>query len=267
MTLKAILFDFNGVIINDEPIHEELIADLLLGENLRSQPGEFAEICLGRSDRACIWELLSRRGRVLSENDLDRLIAKKSVAYTAKLSAMEELPSYPGLAELIEKFSQAELKLAVVSGALRSEVELVLERLNLRQYFPIIVAGDDITTSKPKPDGYLLAVKQLNQAYPDLALEPENCLAIEDTFAGIQAAKAAGISVVGVAHTYPFHMLQRQANWAIDYLSDLELERVRSIIAGEGEPLLQEEQPMQEPETSEGDSELLASEDDSSSNA
>jgi len=251
MTLKAILFDFNGVIINDESIHEELLAELLLGENLRAQPGEFAEICLGRSDRACIWELLSRRGRVLSEKDLDRLLEKKSTAYKAKLTAMEELPSYAGLTELIEKFSAADLKLAVVSGALRSEVELVLERLGLRQYFPVIVAGDDITTSKPKPDGYLLAVEQLNQANPDLALQPENCLAIEDTFAGIQAAKAAGISVVGVAHTYPFHMLQRQANWAIDYLSDLEVERVRSILAGEGEPLLPEDEPEPEIEATE----------------
>ena len=260
MTLKAILFDFNGVIINDEPIHEELIGDLLLGENLRSQPGEFAAICLGRSDRACIKELLSRRGRVLSEADLDRLLAKKSAAYKAKLAAMEELPSYPGLTELIEKFSEADLKLAVVSGALRGEVELVLERLNLRQYFPIIVAGDDITTSKPEPDGYQLAVKQINQANPGLALQPDNCLAIEDTFAGIQAAKAAGISVVGVAHTYPFHMLQRQANWAIDYLSDLELERVRSIIAGEGEPVLPE-QPAQEIEASEVEPEATTSRD------
>lgn len=264
MTLKAILFDFNGVIINDEPIHEALIAELLLGENLRSQPGEFAEICLGRSDRACIGELLSRRGRVPSEKDLDRLLAQKSVAYKAKLDGMAALPSYPGVKELIEKFSEADLKLAVVSGALRSEVELVLDRLNLRQYFPIIVAGDDVTTSKPKPDGYLLAVQQLNQAYPDLALQPENCLAIEDTFAGIQAAKAAGISVVGVAHTYPFHMLQRQANWAIDYLSDLELERVRSIIAGEGEPLLPEDQPAPEAEATEAESEAPARGDDTS---
>ncbi len=264
MTLKAILFDFNGVIINDEPIHEELIADLLLGENLRSQPGEFAEICLGRSDRACIWELLSRRGRVLSEADLDRLLANKSTAYKAKLAAIEELPSYPGLEELIEKFSEADLKLAVVSGALRSEVELVLDRLNLRRYFPIIVTGDDITTSKPKPDGYLLAVKQLNQANPDLDLQPENCLAIEDTFAGIQAAKAAGISVVGVAHTYPFHMLQRQANWAIDYLRDLELDRVCSIIAGEGEPTIPEEQPPQEMEASEMEPEAVIGSDSNS---
>jgi beta-phosphoglucomutase len=240
MTLKAILFDFNGVIINDEPIHEILLGDLLLGENLLAQPGEFAELCLGRSDRACITDLLTRRGRIVRERDLERLLAQKSLAYQAKLNELTTLPTYPGLTELIERCLAADLSLAVVSGALRCEVELVLGRLGIRDRFSVIVAGDDITTSKPEPNGYLLAVERLNQAEPTLDLKPENCLAIEDTFPGIQAAKAAGISVVGVAHSYPFHMIQRQANWTIDYLSDLELDRICSILAGKGEPALVE---------------------------
>ncbi|HEY9805293.1 MAG TPA: HAD family phosphatase, partial [Candidatus Obscuribacterales bacterium] len=82
---------------------------------------------------------------------------------------------------------------------------------------------------KPEPDGYLLAVERLNQQHPELNLQASECLAIEDTPAGIQAAKRAGIPVVGVANTYPFHMMQRQANWAVDYLSDLELERVQQV--------------------------------------
>ncbi len=65
MSLKAVLFDFNGVIINDEPLHEQLIEQILLGENLRSQPGEFRKVCLGRSDRVCLKELLTNRGRVI----------------------------------------------------------------------------------------------------------------------------------------------------------------------------------------------------------
>ncbi|WP_263975358.1 HAD family hydrolase [Leptolyngbya sp. 7M] len=74
--------------------------------------------------------------------------------------------------------------------------------------------------------------------YPSLNLKPAECLAIEDTPAGIQAAKAAGMQVVGVANSYPFHMMQRQANWAVDYLSDLEFERVRQVFAGE-KPLVE----------------------------
>lgn len=77
MTLKAVLFDFNGIIINDEAIHEKLIAQILIEENLRSKPGEYRQVCLGRSDRACIVELLSRRGRVVTESYLTQLIAAK----------------------------------------------------------------------------------------------------------------------------------------------------------------------------------------------
>jgi beta-phosphoglucomutase len=157
------------------------------------------------------------------------LMVRKARAYQRQLEGLEKLPIYPGLADLMFNLRAAQLKLAVVSGALRSEVELVLQKSQLAAYFSLVVAGDDITASKPEPDGYLLAVERLNQQHPELNLQPSECLAIEDTPAGIQAAKRAGIPVVGVANTYPFHMMQRQANWAVDYLSDLELERVQQV--------------------------------------
>ena len=229
MTLKAVLFDFNGVIINDEPIHQQLIEQLLIEENLRPKPGEFRQVCLGRSDRACLTELLTRRGRVVNERYLMELMVRKARAYQHHLESLSKLPLYPGLEDLIFKLRASKIKLAVVSGALHAEVETVLNRSQLAQFFSVIVAGDDLTASKPEPDGYLLAVERLNQKFPELCLQPAECLAIEDTPAGIQAAKQAGIPVVGVANTYPLHMLQRQANWAIDYLLDLELERVQQV--------------------------------------
>ncbi|WP_448562269.1 HAD family hydrolase [Trichothermofontia sp.] len=229
MVLKAVLFDFNGVIINDESLHEQLIDQILLEENLRPKPGEFRQLCLGRSDRACLREILAQRGRVVSESYLDKLIQRKSQAYQQLIAGLERLPLYPGLDDLIFRLRSAQLKLAIVSGALRQEIEWVLRQANLLAPFPVIVAGDDYRASKPEPDGYLLAVARLNEYYPGLNLRPDECLAIEDTPAGIQAAKRAGIPVVGVAHTYPFHMLQRQANWTIDYLNDLELERVQAV--------------------------------------
>ena len=229
MTLKAVLFDFNGVIINDEPLHEKLLEQLLIEENLRPKPGEFRQLSLGRSDRVAIAELFNSRGRVLTTPQLDVLVARKARAYHQQLAQFEKLPIYPGLADFIFNLRATQCKLAVVSGAVRSEIEFVLTQCQLRSYFSVIVAGDDITTSKPQPDGYLLAVDQLNQTFPDLHLQPAECLAIEDTFAGIQAAKAAGIPVIGVANTYPFHMLQRRANWTVDFLSDLELDRIQQV--------------------------------------
>lgn len=178
MTLKAVLLDFNGVIINDEPLHEHLIDQILISENLCPQPGEFWKICLGRSDRACLSDLLTARGRVVNETQILQLLKRKAQAYEQELEKLEKLPLYAGLEDLIFQLRSLKLKLAVVSGATSSEVELVLNRTTLTEYFTVIVTGDDVTTSKPEPDGYLLAVERLNQQYPGLNLQPSECLAI-----------------------------------------------------------------------------------------
>ncbi|MBD2250902.1 HAD family hydrolase [Nostoc parmelioides] len=232
MSLKAILFDFNGVIINDERIHLQLIDEILIQENLQPQKVQERQASLGRSDRACFQELLANRGRVVSDDSLTQLLNSKAQAYVLEVEKLEKLPIYPGVEDLIYQARSRNLHLGIVSGAVRQEIELVLNRAKLAEYFTVIVAGDDITTSKPKPDGYLLAVERLNQEYPELNLLPQECLAIEDTPAGIAAAKRAQMQVVGVANTYPFHMLQRCCNWTVDYLSDLELERVQKIFSG-----------------------------------
>lgn len=229
MSLKAVLFDFNGVIINDEPIHEKLIEQILLEENLQMKRGEFRQFCLGRSDRACFRDLLTRRSRFVSESLITQLIARKAQAYQSYLETLEPLPIYPGLEDLIAKLQAAGIKMAVVTGALRAEVNLVLNRANLAQYFPVIVTSDDLTVSKPDPAGYLLTLERLNQFYPNLNLQASECLVIEDTPAGVTAGKRAGMRVLGVANSYPFHMLQRQTNWTVDYYSDLELDRVQQI--------------------------------------
>lgn len=228
--LKAVFFDFNGIIINDEPLHQKLIEQLLIEENLRPNPQDFWQFCIGRSDRACLADLLTSRGRSVTEEYLDKLVARKSRAYVQQLDLIEKLPIYPGLTDLIYHLKAAQIPLAIVSGANRAEVELVLDRADLSSAFTLLVCGDDITRSKPDPEGYKLAIDRLSQTIPNL--HPAECLAIEDSFAGLEAAKAAEIPVVGVANTYPFHMMQRLSNWAVDYLSDLELDRVRAVFAG-----------------------------------
>jgi HAD superfamily hydrolase (TIGR01509 family) len=230
--LKAVLFDFNGVIINDEPIHRELINEILIGENLLPMGPEFSTICLGRSDRVCLREVLSGRGRSVSEEYLTKLIEKKSRLYREKINALAELPIYDDTIAFIKRVKNRELAIGLVTGAIRPEVELILERAGIREYFSVIVTGDEIPTGKPQPDGYLLAVERFNRWDFNLQLQPGECLVIEDTFAGCEAAKRAGMPVVGIAHTYPFHFMQRVSNWAIDNFSQLDLDRVEKIFAG-----------------------------------
>lgn len=224
--LKVVLFDFNGVIINDEPIHQELINEILIGENLRPLGTEFTELCLGRSDRVCLRDVLERRGRSVTEEYLANLVRKKANLYRERLAKFDKLPIYEEIYSFLTRVKARELAIGLVTGAVRSEVELILEQSQIRDYFSVIVTGDDITTSKPQPDGYLLAVERFNRWDFNLQLQPWECLVIEDTFAGCEAAKRAGMQVVGIAHTYPFHFMQRVSNWAIDNFSQLDLDRV-----------------------------------------
>jgi len=231
MTLKAVLFDFNGIILDDEPIHQTLVEQILIEENLRPQRDAYQNFCLGRSDRACLKDLLTSQGRVVTEAYLEVLIARKAESYRRHLESLEQLPLFPGLPDLVAKLHTSQIKAGIVSGALRSEVKAVLSRAGLLPYFPVIVASDDLTASKPEPDGYLLAIHRLNHKYPALDLKPSECIAIEDTFVGIEAAKRAGTPVVAVANTYPFHLLQRLADWTVDSLGDLELDRVQAALS------------------------------------
>ncbi|RMD67117.1 MAG: HAD family phosphatase, partial [Cyanobacteria bacterium J149] len=164
------------------------------------------------------------------EEYLEKLIQKKAEDYRRILEEMEKLPSCDRITEFILSLQSRHLSLGIVTGALRTETEYILERMNIRQYFSVIVAGDDIKTSKPSGDGYLLAVEKLNQQNPSLELKPSECLVIEDTPAGIEAGKKAGMAVAGVANTYPLHLLQRQANWCVDNLMQLDLDWINDTM-------------------------------------
>jgi len=238
MALKAALLNFNGIIINDEEIRQTLSEQVLLAENLRPNPDDYRAVCLGRSDRACLKALLSQRGRMVSDDALSKLLAKENAAYTSWLKGLDKLFVYPGIEDLIFRCRTAHVKLAIVTGVETEQVTHALEKAELREHFPVVVAGDDISAegSKPAPDGYLKAIEKLNSAYADLDLKADECIAIEDTFSGIEAAKQANIPVVGVAHTYPNHMLQRRANWVVDYLREVNFDWIGEPFGGVGDP-------------------------------
>ncbi|MFN4279029.1 HAD family hydrolase [Thermosynechococcus sp.] len=225
MPLKAVLLDFNGVIVDDEAIHAALIDEILLQENVRPQRGEYALFCLGRSDRACLDNLLSRRGRAVPPAYLDKLVAQKAAAYRARLASIEPFPFFAGAIALLEKLQAAQLKIAIVTGALRSDVDLALEQGNLT--VDCIISAESVERGKPHPDPYLRAVEALQALGADLTAA--DCLAIEDSLVGIQAAREAGVKVLGVAHTYPFHMLQRRCHWALDRLDQFDLAEIAPV--------------------------------------
>ena len=224
MSLKAVFLDFSGVIIDDEAINQELTANILLNENLRPDDDEYTQYCRGRSDRACLKDILAHRGRILSDEYLDRLLKKKALGYRQKIEQLSELPIAADLIQFLTQLKEQNIAVGLVTGAARSEVEYILEKLELAPYFDPIVAGDDLAQSKPEPEPYLLAVKKLD-------LKPSECLAIEDNPVGIEAAKRAKIQVVGISNIYPLHMLQRISNWTVDNFMEIEIERVDRVLS------------------------------------
>lgn len=225
MGLKAVFLDFSGVIIDDEAINQELIADILLSENLRAEENEYAQYCRGKSDRIGLKSILANRGRIVSDDYLERLLTSKTQGYLAKIEQLPELPLSPDIKEFLAKLKEQKIAIGLVTGRPRSEVEYILEKAELTDYIDNMVTGDDLSISKPQPEPYLLALQNLN-------LEPSQCLAIEDNPVGIEAAKRANIQVLGIANIYPLHMLQRKANWTVDDFSEIELDRVDRVLSG-----------------------------------
>ena len=224
MSLKAVFLDFSGAIVDDEEIDRELIANILLDENLRADEEDYTRYCRGRSDRACLKDILANRGRILSDEYLDRLLETKAGNYRQKIAQLSGLPVAPHLIEFLTQLREQQIAVGIVTGATRSAVEYILEKIQLSQYFDLIVAGDDLLESKPEPEPYLLAANKLD-------LKPSECLAIEDNPIGIEAAKRAQIQVVGISYIYPLHMLQRQANWTVDDVLEIELDRVDRLLS------------------------------------
>ena len=225
MSLKAVFLDFAGIIIDDEAINQELIADILLSENLRADNDEYTLYCRGRSDRACLKDILASRGRILSDEYIDKLLKAKAKGYRQKAEQMLPDMNLPeNLVPFLTHLKEQQIAAGLVTGTTRSEVEYILDKLELTDYFDIIVAGDDLEASKPEPEPYLLAASRLD-------LTPAECLAIENNPVGIAAAKQAKIQVVGISNLYPLHMLQRQANWTVDDFLEIELERVDKVLS------------------------------------
>jgi beta-phosphoglucomutase len=225
--LRAILFDFNGVLLDDEGVHFELFRRILGELGIELDEDRYYRDYVGFDDEAGFAHALrGREGQPEDQPDdllLRRLCARKA-AYYQDHFRQHPYPFFPGAARLVRESSGAGLDLGIVSGALRSEIEPALRQEDLLGHFKVIVAAEDTQSSKPAPDGYLLAMSLLNsrQPLPERLLHPHEVLAIEDTEAGLKAASAAGLLTLAVSHTQPLAALGR-ADLVVERLADLSL--------------------------------------------
>jgi beta-phosphoglucomutase len=195
-----VLYDFNGVIADDEPVHMRLSQEVLGGEGIPVTDAEYHEVYLGFDDRGCFMEAFRRAGKPLSEDHLNALIGKKAALYADFIA--DHLVLFPGAVESVTAMAAAH-PLAVVSGALRPEIEHILKVAGIADRFRFIVAAEDTERCKPDPEGYEIALARWTALAPGgEALAPERCVVIEDSIAGVAAAKAAGMRCVAVTHSY-----------------------------------------------------------------
>jgi beta-phosphoglucomutase len=222
--LRAIIFDFNGVIIDDEPLHLELFRRVLAEEGLTLTDEDYHDKYLGYDDRGCFIAALTDAGRApLAANTafINELIERKAAYYRRAID--ERYLLFPGVVEYIER-AAARFPLAIASGALRHEIELVLARGGIRDCFRAIIAAEDVSECKPHPEGYLKALAALNaRRHARELIRAGECLVIEDSVAGIEAAQRAGMRCLAVTNSYRADNL-KAADWVVSSLSEGEPE-------------------------------------------
>lgn len=198
------MFDFNGVLVDDEPIHCELFRRVLEEVGLSLDEAEYSRDYLGFDDAAAFRHAFRRAGRTVETSDLARLVTRKASYYQQRIRE-QSYPFFPGAVDLVGSASRSGLHLGVVSGALHAEVEAALRQAHLLERFKTLITAEDVSRSKPDPEGYRKGIEELNSVPPPLErlLHPHEVLAIEDTTAGIAAARAAGLVTLGLAHTCP----------------------------------------------------------------
>lgn len=190
-------FDFNGVLVNDEVVHFETFQEVLSGLGVALSEHDYLHRYLGFDDAGAFNAILTDAGREPSAAQIAELIAAKRPLYMARARA--KLPTFAGAAELVTRRAAAGPAL-VVSGALRDEIELGLEVLGVRASIAAIVSAEDTKVCKPDPEGYVLGIAWLAERGQEAAAR--RGIVIEDSLAGVEAAKAARLACVGVTHTY-----------------------------------------------------------------
>lgn len=221
--LRALVFDFNGVLVDDEPVHLRMFQRALEPEGIRLADDDYYAKYLGFDDRGCFAAVLAAAGERPDPARVMRLVARKAAFYQEAIHR-DGYPFFRGAVELVRAAADAGLMLALVSGALREEVEQALRQESLRRLFKILVTAEDVAEGKPDPEGYLRALADLNAEppLPERLLHPHEVLAIEDSPAGLRAAQGAGFTTLGVAQTYDAEWLV-DADFTVESLAGLEL--------------------------------------------
>jgi beta-phosphoglucomutase len=224
--LQAIVFDFDGVIADSEPLHLKAFQQALAEEGIALERDDYFARYLGYDDVGMFQALGSHRGLAWTDRHITALVARKGMKLQAMIEGDEVL--FPGAAAFI-RAAAAEVPIAIASGALRHEIVQIVESAGLGGLFATIVASGDTPESKPSPGPYLLAFEQLQQT-TGRVLDRRRCIAIEDSIWGLESARGAGLRCVGVTTSYGAGDLAG-AELVVDSLKSLTIPMLERLVA------------------------------------
>ena len=227
--IKAIFFDFNGVIIDDENIQMKAYQEVLRGHQIELNEEWYFD-ALGMDDKTFVQSMFERAKKPLTDPVMETVLGAKTDLHRQMIE--DELPLFPGVLTFLKAASR-HFSLGLVSMANKAEVGYVFERANLTPLFSIVVTAEDASVCKPAPECYLAGLRKMNdkrQSERELPLLASECLAIEDSPPGIQSARAAGMRTLGVTNTVSAEALRAAgadvvtkslADWTVDAVKRL----------------------------------------------
>jgi beta-phosphoglucomutase len=224
--LRAVIFDFNGIIVDDEPIHFELFKKVLGEEGIVLTEEAYYARYLGFDDRGAFSFGYREHNRALSHEKLAELIERKAIYYQEAIR--NHVAIFPGVKSLVADLAQS-LPLAVASGALRNEIEIILKTAGLIDYFKTIVSAEDVERGKPEPDIFLQTLASLN-AQNGNPIYAGECVVIEDSKEGIRGARRAGMKCLAVTNSHPVELLS-DATAVVKSLEDVKLNFLQNMCA------------------------------------
>jgi beta-phosphoglucomutase len=214
--IRALIFDFNGVLADDDPIHMEALRQVAQEEGIAFSNEEYLDKYLPLNDWDCFKMLFSENARQLTPSKLDELIDRKSVCYFRAIAEKSVL--FARAAEAVKAATQR-CTLAIASGARAEEIRHILAQGALEDCFGAIVSAEDVRFGKPHPEPFLRAHEKLKKQ--DATLKVSDCVAIEDSIGGIQSAHEAGMRCLAIAHSYgPERLRGAKPEWIIESIAD-----------------------------------------------
>ena len=225
--LRAVIFDFDGVITDSEILHLRAFNKVLAQYNIEIKTEQYYKEYLGFTDRNCFEAVADSNKLGLDFGQVENLIRQKNRIFEKLAST--EAAIFEGVPEFLQMLTDNEIRRAICSGALLVDIAPILEKSRLGHFFEVIVSAEQIKKGKPDPEGFLLTLEKLNEGGWD-SIDADECVVIEDSFWGLEAAKAAGMHTVAITNSYDAEQLS-MAEKIVERFSELTIDDLQQLCA------------------------------------